>query len=105
MEPSGSVVYWPTDWKVNQDGIYAFFLILIWRSLAIRRWKVFLCRSLLVLLLGHKQIAYREIYESSYESISGVSSAVFLWCIEKFEMQKYPIIVSFVIWNTKIKVL
>ena len=42
----GSVVYWPTEWKVNHGGIYAFFLlILIWRSLPVpvRRWKLFLC--------------------------------------------------------------
>ena len=24
-EPSGSVVYWPTEWNVNRDAIYAFF--------------------------------------------------------------------------------
>ena len=37
------------------------------------------------------QIVYKEIHERSYESISGLSSAVFLWYIEKVETQNYHI--------------
>ena len=37
------------------------------------------------------QILYKEIYERSYESISGLSSAVFFWYIEKVETQNYHI--------------